>query len=98
MKYHNSVTEIAPSEFTHGNKTIGVVADKLVDENTYRRSILIQNLSATNNLYIGNAGVTTANTVKIAPGEGLTLYSRSAIYAVADADTCDVRYLEEYCG
>jgi hypothetical protein len=95
---HNPVTEVAPSEFAHSNKTIGTVADKLVDENSYRRSILVQNLSATNDLYIGNASVTTANTVKIAPGEGLTLYTRSAIYAVASADTCDVRYLEEYCG
>jgi hypothetical protein len=97
MGNHNPITEIAPHFMTHGNNTVGVSAEKLVDANTLRRSILIQNLSASYYLYIGNADVSTSNSVQIAPGDSLALYVQSAIYAVASADTIDCRYLEEYC-
>ena len=95
---YNPITEVAPHYMNHDQNTVGVSAEKLVAASEQRRSILIQNCSATNDLYIGNATVTTLNSVKILPGESLTLYVLSAIYAVASADTVDVRYLEEYCG
>lgn len=92
----NPVTELAAFYFSHGNKTITTVAEKLVDANEYRRAILIQNRSTINSLYVGNEDVSTLNTVEIAPGGYLTLYNRTAIYAVASANSCDVRHIEEY--
>lgn len=92
----NPITELAAFYLLHGAKTITTEVAKLVDANEYRRAILIQNRSTTNSLYVGNADVTPLNTVEIAPGEHITLYNRTAIYAVASADTCDARYIEEY--
>jgi hypothetical protein len=96
-RYYKPVTEIAPSSINHGNLNAGVVAQMLVEENVNRRSILIQNLSTNSDLYAGNAGVTILNTPKIIPGNSLTLYSCNAVYVIASAEQCDVRFLEEYC-
>jgi hypothetical protein len=91
----NPMTEFAAHGLIHGQKTVTVSAAVLIAANEYRRSILIQNLSATNDIYVGNSNVSTSNSIKIVPGDNITLYTRSAIYAVSSADTCDVRYMEE---
>lgn len=77
--------------------TVGTVAAVLLAANADRRSMIILNNSA-NDIYIGSdATVTTANGLKIAAGQTITIDKapQAAIYAIGSAAGLDVRTLEE---
>jgi hypothetical protein len=82
---------------SYGTVSIGGTAALLKAANTSRTSIVIQNVHATQLLYIGSdASVTTANGVRVAAvGGTLTLDDYTGpIYAIASGAATDVRYWE----
>ena len=85
------------SYYNFGPKTIGVTASQVVATGTFKRSVLIQNLSA-NDIYIGDSTVTTATGIKIVAGGDATFNTQGDLWAVATGANSDVRYWEEHNG
>jgi hypothetical protein len=83
----------AASTLEHGPVAVGL-APILIKAPGTRRSLLLQNLS-NNDVYVGGPTVTTETGIKLSPGADITIYTLSAIYAIATAANSDVRYLEE---
>lgn len=78
-----------------GQITVGVAATLIIAANANRRSVTIKNAS-TGPIFLGNAGVTTANGHQLDAGGALTYSSfTGAIYAIVTAGTATVTYLEE---
>lgn len=103
-KIHQGSTEFAEQvsigasggSLSHGQASVGVAAVVLRAANPKRISIIIQNVHATNKLFIGASGLTTSNTVQVLPGASLVLdRNNGEIQAVADGASTDVRFLEE---
>lgn len=65
--------------------------------NSTRRSILVQNLDAANDLFLGyDASVSTANAGhQLKPFSAIELYAEAAIYGIRAAGTGNAAYLEE---
>lgn len=80
----------------YGTVTIGATAALIKAGRAPRNSILIQNVHASNNLFIGlDSSVTTANGIKIAAGQSMQFTdSGSEIYGIASAAGTDVRWME----
>lgn len=76
----------------YGSVAVGVAATEILAETTSRTSLIIQNVS-TADVYLGGAAVTTANGIKLEPGD---VYSNQdwigAVYGIATAALSDVRY------
>lgn len=72
----------------------------LVAGRTLRRSVIVQNLSATVDVYVGAggaSGVTTTNGLKVAAGASLDFGDFSGpLYGVVAASSADVRVMEVY--
>lgn len=77
--------------------TVGTTAAEILAANTTRRSVAIQNLDASNEIYIGDSSVTTVNGFKIGPDSGLVIDKAAAasIWAVCASGTPAIRILEE---
>ena len=75
--------------------TIGSTATKIVDANSSRKAIIIQNVGNTE-VYLGDSGVTTSDGIKLEPG---SLYSNDsftgAIYGIVSSGSSTVRYEED---
>ena len=86
----------ANRESSYGNATIGAAAAVIVAANASRGEVLVQNVHATNTLYIGtDNAVTVANGLKVGPGGSISLTVDDDVYGIADAAGTDVRYLDE---
>lgn len=80
---------------TGATVTIGATAAVIVAAKASRASIVVQNVHATNVLYVGPSSVTTANGLRLNPGESIEFTDYTgAIYGIASAAGTDVRYLE----
>lgn len=66
---------------------VGTTATSLVASNTARRSVIVQNLDATNNARVGDTNITTTRGVRLAPGESVTLETTAQIFGLAEAST-----------
>lgn len=76
--------------------TVGGTAVSLVDATPVRRSVLIQNVHATNNLFIGPTnGVLTTTGIQVRSNESIELTDyNGALFGIASAASTDVRILE----
>jgi hypothetical protein len=89
------VTSAIGSGISNGNATVTTTSGVLVPANTLRQSVTIQNRGAVE-IFIGAAGVTTANGLGIAPGGSYVCdRTTAAIHAVAASGSADVRVLTE---
>lgn len=77
--------------------TVGTSATALVTANANRRGLIIQNLDASADIYIGGAAVATTDGLKVPADGSLTLDKapQGAIYAIASAAGVDVRVFTE---
>lgn len=77
--------------------TVGASATSLVAADATRRAVTIFNNHASNTLYVGAAGVTTATGIPIGPGSNATFYQAPAAawFGIASGAGTDVRVLEE---
>jgi hypothetical protein len=80
-------------DLTHGQKSVGATATSLVGTNENRRSAIIQNQGSFN-LFVGNSGVATNNTILLGNLDNLTLYSKGKIYGVCPSGTSTIAWLE----
>lgn len=80
----------------HGAVAVGTSAVLIRGGNTARDGIQVQNVHASQNLYVGTSGgVTTGNGIKVAPGS--TWSSRDyggPVWAISDGAATDVRFFE----
>jgi len=82
---------------TYATVSIGTSAGVIKAANGDRKQITIENVHASNDLYIGgDASVTTANGIKIPAGGTFTTDAYTgAFYGIASGAATDVRYFEE---
>jgi hypothetical protein len=80
---------------TAATVTVGTSAVSVAAASPTRQSVTIQNLGAAD-IFIGPSGVTTANGLRVASGEALTLDKQTAqLFAISGAAGNDVRVLTE---
>jgi len=91
------------TESNYGSKDVTTSAQLLVAARSFRDAVIIQNVHASNDLYVGpNASVVagsagTANSgIKVAAGESIQIPTRGDVYGIASAASTDVRYWEIY--
>lgn len=85
------------SEGTYGAVSIGAAAALIKAANSRRESIVVQNVHATQVLYVGtDSSVTDANGLKLAAGESIRLETKSAIYGYGSGAATTGRYFEEF--
>jgi hypothetical protein len=88
-------TQGVGSTLEHDSVLIGAAASVIKAAKSTRKSIVIQNAHATQILYIGGAGVTTATGLRVAAGASVTLDDYNGVlYGIASGANTDVRYLE----
>lgn len=82
--------------YSYGTKTVGTSATQVSDGAYRRKTLLIQNAHATNNLFVGpDSSVTTSTGIKLAPADSIEFSDFiKPVYAIADGASTDVRYLE----
>jgi hypothetical protein len=80
----------------YGTKSIGTSAAVIVDGTSLRRGVVIQNVHATQDLYIGSdSSVATTTGLKIIAGASRELLDYSGpVYGIASGASTDVRYFE----
>lgn len=75
--------------------SIGTVADVIVAASTRRGTLVIQNMHATNDLYIGlTSAVTTANGIWIGPKGSMEVSAATGVWGVASGASTDVRVMQ----
>jgi hypothetical protein len=85
------------SEAGYGTASIGGTAALLLSARRRRENVVTQNNHATQTLHLGtNSSVTTANGLKVAAGQSVTLNYKGAIYAIASGAATTVNYWESY--
>lgn len=85
------------SNLNHGEVSIGTAAAQIIAGRTTRKSLLVRNIHATQILYVGGSGVTTANGMKVKPDESVEFADfNGTLYGVADGAATAVRFLEVY--
>jgi hypothetical protein len=82
----------------YGTVAVGATAGLILGGRSLRDSVTIQNVHATQILYIGNdASVTTSTGLKIAAGDKHSLETYNGpIYGIASGAATDTRYLEVF--
>lgn len=80
----------------YGAASIGGTAALILAAKTTRQSVIVQNVHATQILYLGNdASVTTSNGLRVAAGAERVLTGyHGALYGIASGAATDVRYFE----
>lgn len=77
--------------------SIGTSAAQIVSGRSQRDGLVVQNLHATNNLYVGDSTVTTSTGVKVVAGGSITVDELSGpLYGIADGASTDVRVMEVF--
>lgn len=84
------------STAAYGTVAIGGAAAVIKAAKTTRKSIVVQNVHATQILYVGSdSSVTTSNGLKVAAGASVTLDDYNGpVYGIASGADTDVRYFE----
>lgn len=74
-----------------------VAANTNIAAAKFRKSVLIQNVHASQVLYADtDPAVTTSTGIKITAGESLRIATRDVVYLIASGASTDVRYLNEF--
>lgn len=85
------------SETAYGTVAVGASAVIVKAARMRRESILVQNVHASQVLYLGSdASVTTSNGLKVVAGESVRVRTKGDIYGIASGAATDVRYFEEF--
>jgi hypothetical protein len=85
------------SESAYGAVAVDATAEVVKAANSRRESIVVQNVHASQVLYLGSdASVTTSNGLKLLAGESIRLQTKSAIYGIGSGSATDTRYFEEF--
>ena len=81
---------------SYGTVSIGGTAAVIKAGNAQRKSILIQNVHATQVLYVGDdASVLTTTGIKVSAGESLEIADYNGpVYGIASGAATDIRYFE----
>lgn len=83
------------SDVSYGTVTIGGTAAVVKAGNSRRKAIVVQNVHASQDLYLGDdSSVTTSNGLKVAAGESILVPTTGPIYGIASGAGTDVRYFE----
>lgn len=76
---------------------VGTTAVQLVGGRSGRDTLIVQNIHATQILYVGPSGVSTADGLKVAAGQTLPLDNLNGpLYGIASGAGTDVRILEVF--
>ena len=81
----------------HGAVSVTTTATKIPTTNlANRKAIVVRNCHATEKLYLGGSGVTTANGYWLNPTESLSfdLSAGAQLYGICATGTVEVRYIE----
>lgn len=82
---------------SYGAKSIGTTAVLITAARNARDAVLVQNLHASNDLYVGpDSSVTSSNGIKIAAGESISVPSRGDVYGIGSAASTDARFWEVF--
>ena len=76
---------LAPSR--NGQATAGSSATLIVQARDTRRGVLIRNMHATESVWIGSTGLTSANGYLLKAGEPISLDGNRSVYALRYAST-----------
>jgi len=93
MSYYNFASS---STMNHGSASVTATATQIIAANTSRKSILVRNILAANDLFIGGSASVTASTgFKIRPLESIYILDQDEIYGICGTGlTTTARYLE----
>lgn len=86
------------SNATHNQVAMTATVALIVAANTSRKSVVVQNMDATDNLYVGKSNATTiSNGIILKPGQSLTIDRYTgALYGICEAGkTVTSAYFEE---
>lgn len=79
---------------SYGTVTVGTSAVLVITGAVGREEVTIQNVHASNILYLGtDSSVATTTGLKLLAGESMTVRSGGPIYGIASGASTDVRYL-----
>lgn len=85
------------SEATYGTVAIGATAGLIKAARGRRESIVVQNVHASQILYIGSdASVLTTTGLRLIAGESIRLETKGDVYGIASGAATDTRYFEEF--
>jgi hypothetical protein len=85
------------AQVTSAAATIGGTAAVVAAARQSRRNLIVQNLHASQDLYVGPSGVTTSSGVKVAAGQSVGFVDfNGTLYGIASGAGTDVRVLEIY--
>ena len=87
------------SEVSYGavSGDVTTSAKLLVGARSRRDTVIIQNVHASNILYLGSdSSVTASNGLRLGAGESISLPTRGDVYGIASAASTTVRYFEVY--
>lgn len=81
---------------SYGTVSVGATATLIKGAKAVRNSILIQNVHATQTLYVGlDASVLTTTGIRINAGDSMEISDGGAeVYGIASGAATDVRYME----
>lgn len=81
---------------SYGAVSVGAAAASYRVGSGARSSILIQNVHATQDLYLGtDENVLTTTGFKVPPGQSVRLTHRGPLFAIASGAATDTRFIEE---
>lgn len=86
------------SKGAYATVSIGTSAAIIKAGRSTRKSVVVQNVHASNDLYVGtDASVATTTGVKLAAGASIEFDDYNGpVYGIASGASTDVRYLETY--
>jgi hypothetical protein len=76
--------------------SVGAAAVQLLSGSVHRTRVIVQNVHATQDLYLGwDASVTAANGLKLAAGESVEITKPEALFVIGSGAATTGRYFEE---
>jgi hypothetical protein len=85
------------AESSYGTVSVGTSAALIAAARFRRDAVIVQNVHATQDLYVGpDASVATTTGIKIPAGQSFVVPTRGAVYGIASGAATDTRYWEVY--
>lgn len=91
------------ADSSYGSKSVTTSAQLLTAARSRRDAVLIQNVHASNVLYLGSdasvvagSAGTASSGIRVNPGESILVPTRGDVYGIASGASTDVRYWEVF--
>jgi hypothetical protein len=85
------------TDSSYGTKSITTSASLIAAGRARRDAILVQNVHATQDLYLGpDSSVATSTGIKVAAGQSILVPTRADVYGIASGAATDTRYWEVF--